>query len=320
VKTLKFGNSLQDYVSQHTQKLSKSLLDDGGWNLAGETEHLLFKKLQSKGIPLSEYVKGKIYYGIKTGLNEAFVIDEETRKRLIKEDKKSAEVIKPFLAGRDVKRYKESKSDKYLIFTKRGIDIDRYPTIKEYLTQFKTQLQPKPKDFKGKIWKGRKTGSYKWYEMQDAVDYYKEFEKPKIIIPAIVKSASYTLDTSGFYSNDKTSIISLDDKYLLAVLNSKACDYYLRSIAATKQNGYFEYKPMYVQQLPIPESSSPTKSDLTKLVDQILQLHKQKAEAKVPGVIEQIENQIAYTDKKINHLVYQLYDLTEEEIKIVEAL
>jgi hypothetical protein len=240
---------------------------------------------------------------------------------LIKEDKKSAEVIKPFLAGRDVKRYQSPNSKSYLILFPKGFTNEKgnkpkspfswlkekYPAITNHLEQFQV---------KGK--KRFDQGDY-WWELR-ACDYYKEFEKPKIIIPAIVKSASYTLDTSGFYSNDKTSIISLDDKYLLAVLNSKACDYYLRSIAATKQNGYFEYKPMYVEQLPIPESSSATKSDLTKLVDQILELYKQKAEAKVPGVIEQIENQIAYTDNKINHLVYQLYDLTEEEIKIVEAL
>ena len=326
VKTLKFGNSLQDYVSQHTQKLSKSLLDDGGWNLAGETEHLLLKKLQSKGIPLSEYVKGKIYRGVLTGLNEAFVIDEETRKRLIKEDKKSAEVIKPFLAGRDVKRYKESKSDKYLIFTKRGIDIDRYPAIKEYLTQFKTQLQPKPKDFKGKIWKGRKMGSYKWYEMQDAIDYFEEFEKPKIIYPNILKQPEFTFDEKGWYTNQKCFIISLDDKYLLAILNSKLNHYLFEQTLPKLRGGFYEPSYIFFKDFPVRKPDLSKKQDrvihdnLVSLADSIIQLHKQKAEAKIPGVIEQIENQIAYTDKKINHLVYQLYDLTEEEIKIVEAL
>ncbi len=317
VKTLKFEPTLQSYVDEHKQTLSKDLLDDSGWNLASEAEHRLLKKLQNKGVPLGEYVKGKIYRGVLTGLNEAFVIDEETKKRLIKEDKKSAAIIKPFLAGRDIKRYQQPVSDKYLIFTRRGIDIDKYPAIREYLNQFKTQLQPKPKDFKGKTWKGRKPGSYKWFEMQDAVDYYEEFEKPKIIIPAIVKSASYTFDETGFYSNDKTSIISLNDKYLLGILNSTACDYFIKSIAATKQNGYFEYKPMYVEQLPIPTASSTQKKEIEKLVGQILNLNTQKSQANVPGVIEQIDNQIAHADEKINKLVYQLYELTEDEIKVI---
>lgn len=317
VKTLKFEPTLQSYVDEHKQTLSKDLLDDSGWNLASEAEHRLLKKLQNKGVPLGEYVKGKIYRGVLTGLNEAFVIDEETKKRLIKEDKKSAAIIKPFLAGRDIKRYQQPVSDKYLIFTRRGIDIDKYPAIREYLNQFKTQLQPKPKDFKGKTWKGRKPGSYKWFEMQDAVDYYEEFEKPKIIIPAIVKSASYTFDETGFYSNDKTSIISLNDKFLLGILNSTACDYFIKSIAATKQNGYFEYKPMYVEQLPIPTASSTQKKEIEKLVGQILNLNTQKSQANVPGVIEQIDNQIAHADEKINKLVYQLYELTEDEIKVI---
>ncbi len=326
VKTLKFGTSLQDYVSEHKQRLTKSLLDDGGWNLAGEAEHSLLKKLQSKGIPLSEYVKGKIYYGIKTGLNEAFVIDEETKKKLIKEDKKNAEVIKPFLAGRDIKRYQESKSDKYLIFTKRGIDIDKYPAIKEYLTQFKTQLLPKPKDFKGKTWKGRKPGSYKWYEMQDAVDYYKEFEKPKIIYPNILKQPEFTFDVKGWYTNQKCFIISLPDKYLLAILNSKLNHYLFEQTLPKLRGGFYEPSYVFFKDFPIRRPDLKIKEDkvlhdeLIKLADIILSLHKKKTETKVPGLQEQAENQITYTDNKINQLVYKLYDLTEEEIEIIEAL
>jgi hypothetical protein len=93
-------------------------------------------------------------------------------------------------------------------------------------------------------------GDY-WWELR-ACEYYAEFEKPKIIVPAIVQTASYLVDASGFYSNDKTSIIGVDDKALLAVLNSKATDFFMHSIAATKQGGFYEYKPMYLVQLPIP--------------------------------------------------------------------
>ena len=170
-----------------------------------------------------------------TGLNEAFVIDEATRAELIRQDPKSAEVIKPFLAGRDIKRYETPKAEKYLIFTRRGVNIDDYTAVRMYLEQFKEQLMPKPKDFTGSNWKGRKEGQYAWYEIQDTVAYYEEFEKPKIIVPAIVKSASYAFDTSGTYSNDKTSIIATDDLLILAVLNSKISDMFLHSIASTKQ-------------------------------------------------------------------------------------
>ncbi len=226
-------------------------LDDKGWSLADERTQALLDKIRSKGVPLGEYVQGKIYYGMLTGLNEAFVIDEATRARLIAEDARSADLIKPFLAGRDIKRYEQPKSDKYLIFTRHGVNIDDYPAIKEYLSQFKDRLTPKPKDWKDKEWNGRKPGAYQWYEIQDTIDYYEEFEKPKIIVPAIVMTASYAYDRSGIYSNDKTSIIPTDDLYLLGILSSKVADIVIHSISSTKQGGYFEYKPMYVSQIPI---------------------------------------------------------------------
>lgn len=316
VKSLEFSD-LETHVKNTFTHASKTALSAEGWNLASDTEQKLLAKLANAGVPLGEYVKGKIYYGIKTGLNEAFVIDDETRKALIKEDKKSAELIKPFLAGRDVKRYQQPQSDKYLIFTRRGIEIDHYPAIKKHLEQFKRQLQPKPKEFKGKDWPGRKPGSYKWYEIQDSIDYYIEFEKPKITIPAIVKSASYAWDENGIYSNDKTTIIPSTDKYLLAILNSKACDFYLKSIASTKQGGYFEYKPMYIEKLPIPQPKD--KSSIEQHVNTLLKLNGELYRETLPSNIQQLQTRIAHTEEKIDQLVYELYQLTPEEIKLVEA-
>ncbi len=205
VGTLNFNN-LQAYVKEHRYKISFTALDDKGWSLIDEKSQALLTKLRSSGIPLGEYVKGKIYYGIKTGFNEAFVIDEETREHLITEDPKSTDLIKPFLVGRDIKRYHQLRSEKFLIFTRRGIDLKQYSAIQNYLLQFKERLMPKPKDWKGTNWKGRKPGSYKWYEIQDAVDYYTEFEKPKIIYAEIATRGQFTLDTDNFYS-ETTSYI-----------------------------------------------------------------------------------------------------------------
>jgi hypothetical protein len=178
---------------------------------------------------------------------------------------------------------------------------------------------PKPKDFKGTKWEGRKPGSYKWYEIQDAIDYYEEFEKPKIIVPAIVKLASYTFDDQKLYSNDKTSIIRTDNLYILGILNSTVCDYYLQSIASTKQNGYFEYKPMYISKLPIPESQISVHDEIVKLVETILKLNEELHQRKLPEWIDQMKSRIQYTDQRINEIVYELYGLTEEERKIVEG-
>ncbi|HLF46115.1 MAG TPA: TaqI-like C-terminal specificity domain-containing protein, partial [Chitinophagaceae bacterium] len=157
-----------------------------------------------------------------------------------------------------------------------------------------------------------------------ACDYYDEFEKNKIIIPAIVKNASYAFDERKFYSNDKTSIIPTNDKYLLGLINSKPADYFLKSIASTKQGGYFEYKPMYVSKLPIKLIDLENKGlqtlhdEIVKLVNTMLQLQQQKQQATLANQIEQADQRIIHTDNAINQKVYQLYDLTEEEIKIIE--
>ena len=202
--------------------------------------------------------------------------------------------------------------------------IKDYPAIERYLYRFKERLMPKPKDWKGVKWPGRKPGPYHWYEIQDTVAYHEEFEKPKIIIPAIVQRASYTFDTEGFYSNDKTSIIVTDDFYLLGVLNSRLADFVIHSISSTKQGGYFEYKPMYVQQIPIRavEACNPAEVDFgNRIVDQVkamLELQKQLQTNRIGHDRAVIQRQIEATDRRIDQLVYGLYGLTDDEIKIVE--
>ncbi|MCX6227407.1 MAG: Eco57I restriction-modification methylase domain-containing protein, partial [Bacteroidia bacterium] len=272
IKTLDFPVSLSDYISENQFRMTVYASGSEGWIMNDNRTQQLLDKIRKQGVPLSEYVDGKIYYGIKTGLNEAFVIDTATRDRLIVEDPKSAEVIKPFLAGRDIKRYRQPVSDKYLIFARRGIEITQYPALLKHLEQYREQLEPRPLNFTGANWKGRKPGSYKWYEIQDAVDYWEEFEKPKIIVPCIVKAGSYSLDGKGIFSNDKTSIIVSDEKFLLALLNSRLIDLVLKQIASTKQGGYFEYKPMYFSQLPILLLEDLRKKQLNELVESLLNL------------------------------------------------
>ena len=326
METLDFGN-LKDYVDEHHFQVKLSDLDDSGWSLVDESAKRLLEKLRRAGTPLGEYVGGKIYRGVLTGLNEAFVIDEETRTRLIREDPKSSELIKPFLAGRDIKRYQTPNSDKYLILMPRGWTREKsnntkdalgwlkqnYPAVAGYLMPF-TEAAQKRYD----------KGEY-WWELR-ACDYYAEFEKPKIIVPAIVRSASYAFDVTAFYSNDKTSIIPTDDLYLLSILNSKVADYVIHSISSTKRGGYFEYKPMYVQQIPIRTIDFSDPADVARhdkmvsLVERMLDLHKRLAETKIAHEKTLLHRQIEATDKQIDALVYELYGLTDEEIRIVEVL
>ncbi|HKJ44960.1 MAG TPA: TaqI-like C-terminal specificity domain-containing protein, partial [Balneolales bacterium] len=306
IENLKFDD-LNQLIADKSFEVDQNKLPKEGWTLIDESAQKLLEKLKNVGMPLHEYVGGKIYRGILTGLNEAFVIDEKTKNHLISEDPDSAELIKPFLRGRDIKRYEKPISGNYLIFTKRGIDIKQYPAILNYLKKFKTRLEPRPTDISSIEWKGRKPGNYKWYEIQDAIDYYEEFEKPKIIIPAITTSANYTLDNKNIYSNDKTTIISKYDRYLLGVLNSKLSDFIIANISSTKRGGYFEYKPMYVKQIPIFKAILEKRNEIESLVDQILNLKQNDSDADTSNL-----------ESEIDQVVYKLYGLTEEEIAIVE--
>ena len=323
VQSLDFHN-LDEYVNSKKILLNQSSLDDNSWNLTSNQEQNLLKKIQIAGVPLGEYVKGKIYYGIKTGLNEAFVIDQETKKHLMKEDKRSAEIIKPFLAGKDIKRYQPPISNKYLIFIRRGININNYPAIKNHLFQFKKQLTPKPKDFNGTKWEGRKPGSYKWYEIQDAVDYYDEFEKPKLMLPDIALRMQATLDTNKTYCVNTAYIIPVNDKYILAILNSNLIQFYYARLSSSIRGGYLRFIRQYLETIPIKvidkenKEQNSIQNELIHNVDSLLQLNKEKQSATLQTQIDQIQSRIDYYEKKINLAFYQLYSLTEEEIKIIE--
>jgi hypothetical protein len=319
IKTLTFPNGLEDYIYDKWISVSPKSLQIDGWNLIDDKSQVIMNKLKAKGVPLKEYVNGKIFYGIKTGFNDAFVINEETKAKLILEDSKSAQIIRPFLGGRDIKRYETPSKMNYLLFIPWHFPLHNdntivgasakaeelfkssFPAVYNHVLKYKTELENRNK---------AETGiRYEWYALQRcAASYFEEFDAPKILIPAIVKGASYTFDESKFYGNDKTSIIPLDDKYLLGLLNSKAIDYYLKQIASTKQNGYFEYKPVYISQLPIAVPCNPMKVKIETLVMDILNKKKEHPNTDTKNL-----------EFEIDSLVNELYDLDESDVKIIES-
>lgn len=227
------------------------------WPLVEEDIQSIVAKMKIGSTPLGKYVANKLFYGIKTGDNEVFIIDRRTRDRLIAKDPLSTEIIKPFLmGGKDVKRYRVEFRERYLIFTRHGTDITQYKAIEEYLLPFKTQLEPKPAAWNDQVqgvWAGRKSGSYKWYEIQDNIAYYADFEQPKIMWPVIADANQFTLVEPKYYSNDKTFFIPGSDLYLLAILNSSMMFLYLRFEAQlTERRGEFwEYQAEKLAQVPI---------------------------------------------------------------------
>jgi hypothetical protein len=256
------------------------------------------KKLREVGTSLGQYVGEQFYRGVVTGFNKAFVIDRTIRDKLIAEDPKSAEIIKPWLRGRDVGRWQSDWNGEYLVFTRRGIDIEEYPAVRDYLAQFKKRLTP---GIKG----GRKSGNYEWYEIQDTIAYYEEFEKPKILYPDIARRCEFTFDEQGYLSGNTTYFVPTDDLALLGILNSNVVEFFYRYITTTIQKDYLRFFTQYLEQIPIPEPTPAQREAIEALVGKLL-----AAEGQGP--------QVPAWERALNDLVYEVYGLTAEEIALVE--
>lgn len=287
-----------DIFERDAFALARRDLTPSGWRMESPVSLRLLERLRKVGTPLGEYVKGRFYYGIKTGLNEAFVVDRTTRDRLISEHPSSSDILKPFLRGRDVKRWRCEPQDLWLVFTRRGIDITKFPAIHEHLKPLKKRLTPG-------IPGGRKPGSYEWYEIQDNIAYWQEFEQPKIIVPAIEDEVNYAPDLSGYFGNDKTSIIVPPSvPFSLAVLNSAVSWWVTRQCFASKQGGFYEFKPMYVSELPIPPATPQQQSLCELLANALIWLHSpagKRTKDAPTGLM------IAYLEQWLNGLVYELF-------------
>ncbi len=269
------------------------------WRLESKPVLRLLEKLRNSGTPLGGYVNGRIYRGIVTGLNEAFVVNRETRDRLIAEHKSSAEVLKPFLRGRDVKRWRVEYQDLWLIFTRRGIDIKKYPAIYDHLHQFRKALMPGAPG-------GRKPGSYNWYEIQDNIAYWQEFEKPKVLYPDIYEHQSFVFDINGYFCANTCYFIPFNDTWLCGLLNSKLIEWFYSLVSNKVRGGYLRAFTDYMTQVPIPDQAK--FESLGKLTDKILAAKRANPDADVSAL-----------EREIDALVYKLYGLTVEEIKIVES-
>ena len=195
-------------------------LNAEAWQLESAEVMALLNKLRKTGKKLRSFAGVKPLRGIVTGCNEAFLIDSITRNALVASDPKSTEIVHPYLRGQDVNRWQSEWEQTWIIFARRGIDIDAYPAVKEHLGLFRQKLEPKPDSWSGGEWLGRKSGSYKWFEIQDSIDYWREFSRPKISYQEIQFHSSYALDSQGFFGNNKTFFVTSEDLYLLAVLNS----------------------------------------------------------------------------------------------------
>ncbi|MBF2058604.1 MAG: Eco57I restriction-modification methylase domain-containing protein [Cyanobacterium sp. T60_A2020_053] len=299
-------NDFQGYLSGIKQDFLQSNLTENSWSFESQEVLKIKTKIEAQGIPLKDW-DININYGIKTGFNDAFIIDGEKREELIKQDAKSAEIIKPLLRGRDIHKYYPNFQDLYLINLHNGyefnnqrisaLNVEDYPAIKQHLDKFLPQLNKRTD--KGKT----------PYNLRNCA-YIPDFEKPKIIYKDIAQELTFCLDESFFYTNNTNYMIVGDFNlsYLLANLNSKLFDFYYRLISTQLGTSAVRLFTQFVEQIPIKKVSEKEEKPFIKLVTEIL------AEKKV--------NPLADTSKlerEIDLLVYQLYGLTEEEIRIIEG-
>ncbi len=325
VDSLDTGN-LARHVAAHHFAIPHDRLSPEAWALKSDAEAAVFAKVMQAGQPLGDYIQGRMFYGVKTGFNEAFIIDRETRRRLIAQDRRSAELIHPLLSGEDIRRYTCRKTGLWLIFTRRGVDLEKYPAIGEHLAKWREDLTPK----RGKSAKrGRKPGRYKWYEIQDDVAYYRVFEEPKIIFPDICKAPRFHLDRDGHYLANTAYCLGTVNLYLLGILNSRLFWFAISnlSIPFGIRAGKYRYRLIYqyMEKVPIrpldpldPADQS-SRDRMIQLVEEMLSLHERLPAARTPQDRIIIERQIAGADTQLDRLVYELYGLTPEEVEILEA-
>lgn len=287
---------IDDEISQKAWGVQQQTLLAKGWMLDDLGIRTLIDRLLRAGQPLGEVVGGKIFMGVKTGLNNAFVIDESTRQKLIDADPKSAELIKPWLRGRDIKRWNLDWANLYIIFAYHGIEIEKYPAIRAHLETYRKELE------------GRATSSnHPWYELQQPqMGIYQYFEKPKIIYQEIATYQAFVLTESPYFMNNKCFFISTDDLYLLALLNSKLGWFILGQIAAKLQGGAYSMQSSFVSRFPIPPASAEERAAIAGLVRRLLDVR--GAGESVPAL-----------EEALNRRVYGLFGLSLDEIGIIEG-
>jgi len=258
--------------------------------ILSDIEQRIKAKIEAIGTPLKDW-DINIYRGILTGYNEAFIIDKVKKEEILanckteEERQRTAEIIRPILRGRDIKRYGYEFADLYIIttFPSLKIDIESYPAVKQHLLSFGYDRLKQTGD-KG----ARKKTNNKWFETQDSISYWEDFYKQKIMYSEIVKEPQFYLDNKGEFFAEATSFIMTGSNldYLYNLLHSKIITYFFKTFYAGGGLGVdgYRYKKAFLERLPIPQIKS-------------------KVEFK--------------TNDEIERYISLAYNLTEEEIELI---
>ena len=282
--------NLSDFVQQQNTVCEFSSSDS--WVILSPIEQSIKRKIEAVGTPLKNW-DIQINYGIKTGFNDAFIISAEKRNEILAncqtedERQRTAELIRPILRGRDIKRYGYVENGLYLINTHNGIRgkiprirIEDYPSIKAHLDQYWDKIEK------------RADQGDTPYNLRNCA-YLDDFSKPKIVWGNLNLKASFALVEDNSFINAPSPMIVPASNYLLGILYSKLADYYIRRLGVTRNGGYFEYKPMFIEQLPVP------------------------VDCKFKTIIEEAVNK--RDERQIDKIIYIMYGLSSEEIHYIES-
>ncbi len=331
IKHLDFAD-LRKEVENIQIVLDKHSIKGDRWTLASKSMVRILDKISSAGTALKAYTSADVYRGLITGLNTAFVIDKDTRDAVLEKEPLSLDLIHPYALGNDVRKYTVNFNERYLILIPKGwtrsqigtkVDeqeawnwfSDNYSALADHLAPFQAKARVR-----------LDIGDY-WWELR-ACDYYPEFKKPKIIYPDIAKESRIAFDTTGLYATNTVWFIPTDDKYLLGILNSQLIFNYFKHFASilgdANKGGRLRWFRQDVLNLPIRPIDFSNAADvqmhneMVKLVDEMLSRHKQLP--RLTGEGRRITEALIQTvDKEIDALVYRLYGLSEDEVRVVEG-
>ena len=262
----------------------------------------LLEKFRNAGKPLCEYLPQPSSRGITTGYNEAFIIHSEKRDALITEHPSSADILKPFLMARDIKRWRvkptdewrRERQDKWLIWTHRGIDINAYPAIKKHLEKSRDALE-------------KRSGKQEWYELQTVPKGTDTCEQPKFIYPDLASATAFAYDDEGYYVGSPASLLPTSELWILGVLNTRAVSWFYARTAPQIRGQFLKFTSQYVSQIPIPDMEPEQRALIHKIVEYILYLKKQPTTDSKDLAHARDFVMVGYFGNILNGLTYELF-------------
>ena len=287
------------FVRQNSQECHFSTSES--WVILSPIEQSIKQKIEAAGTPLKDWGIN-IYRGILTGYNEAFIIDGKKKDELIAEDPKSAEIIRPILRGRDIKRYSCEFADLYIIttFPSLKIDIEQYQAIKLHLLGFGYDRLKQTGDLGA-----RKKTNNQWFETQDTISYSDDFYRHKIIYPEMTKFLNFYYDNKNFLVNNKCFILSGEKIYfLIAFLNSSLFKFVFKDDFPELLGGTRELRKVFLEQIRVKTVSEEINTNFKDLVLKCQNNYENKLPSKDLEII-------------IDNLIFNLYGLSEVEKEMI---